>query len=144
MTGDKVYEIDNLYESEESKQSKNNQLMEDMNIDAAGDNARNKKLNADADVGFDIRLIGILPKERKWKKKGENADANDDYGNELENLKWDPMVDSASEATDDEEEHSDEYGSEVESEKADNELQESKYEYAVKEEDEYEGGSGDD
>jgi hypothetical protein len=38
MTGEKVYEIDNLYESEESKQSKNNQLMEDMNIDAGGDN----------------------------------------------------------------------------------------------------------
>ena len=87
-------------------------------------------MNANADVGFDIRLIGVLPKERKWTKKGGEDDAADDYGNELENLKWDPMVDSASEATDDEEVH-DEYGSEEESgeEKADNALQESKYEY---------------
>jgi hypothetical protein len=89
--------------------------MEDMGIDADGDNKRQKNLNADADVGFDVRLIGILPKERKWKKKASQEEDADDYGNELDNMKWDPMVDSASEATDDEAEveAESEYGSEA-------------------------------
>tara|TARA_B110000285_G_scaffold234144_1_gene310079 strand:+ start:1136 stop:1309 length:174 start_codon:yes stop_codon:yes gene_type:complete len=34
ITGEKVYEIDNLYESQASKDLKKNRLMNDMNIEA--------------------------------------------------------------------------------------------------------------
>ena len=40
--------------------------------------------------------MGILPKERRWKKKktDEYGEEEDDYGNQLDNFdneKWDPM-----------------------------------------------------
>ena len=33
LTGDKIYEIDNLYESKESKNAKSDNLLADMNIE---------------------------------------------------------------------------------------------------------------
>ena len=93
------------------------------------------------DVGYDIRLVGIMPKERRWKKKKEtDAYGNEQASDQEENFdlaKWDPMQDSAEEITDDEveegseEEHSDD--------EAANEMKESEYE-TRKSEDEYEGG----
>ena len=82
MSGEKVYEIDNLYQSEEQIKRKEDDFKEELTNQNNGDQPRQKKQFSNEDVGYEIRLVGILAKERRWKKKKvENEDSDDDYGN---------------------------------------------------------------
>ena len=75
-----MYEIDNLYLSEEMLKSRANQLKEDLEAHQNGEESSRKSPISHVDVGYDIRLVSIIPKERRWKKKKETEDM---YGNEL-------------------------------------------------------------